>query len=82
MLLRSRWFTIAPWRRQPGFTFLPTECLIDAELELVSPSPQWINAVLASAEHPQTRQMEPVLGHISRRQLNDFLGCARRPPAS
>jgi tagatose 1,6-diphosphate aldolase len=55
------------------FVFHEPGRLRDGELELLSPSPAWIDAVLASAEHPTTVEKSPDLATLTRRQLNDFL---------
>jgi predicted acetyltransferase len=57
----------------PSFTFLDPGPLVDAELELVAPSEQWVDAVLASCRHPLSIQEAPALAETSRRQLLDFL---------
>jgi len=81
MLLRRRWFTPRFFKthlfpRQPPFTFLPTDRLLDQELELIQPAPRWVDSVLAAAADPETRRLDPALTHTSRRQLADFLSLA------
>jgi tagatose 1,6-diphosphate aldolase len=58
---------------RPSFTFLNPGPLVDAELELIAPSEQWIDAVLAACRHPLSIQQAPLLAETSRRQLLDFL---------
>ena len=56
-----------------GFKFLDTGSLVDGELELVTPSPCWIDAVLAACRHPMSLQKSPALADTSRQQILDFL---------
>ncbi|MGD0464823.1 MAG: GNAT family N-acetyltransferase [Tepidisphaeraceae bacterium] len=58
----------------PPFTFLDPGPLIDAELELVAPSEEWVDAVLAACRHPLSIQEAPALADTSQKQLLDFLG--------
>lgn len=50
--------------------------LIDDDLELVRPDAAWVDDVLASIGHPQTRQEDPAAGNWSRRTLLEFLRTA------
>jgi predicted acetyltransferase len=56
-----------------GFKFLDTGPLVDNELELITPSPRWIDSVLAACNHPLTLEKSPALADTSRRQILDFL---------
>ncbi|MDP9174296.1 MAG: GNAT family N-acetyltransferase [Planctomycetota bacterium] len=42
-------------------------------MQLVAPSPQWVDAVLATAHHPLTLQQAPELAGTTKRQLTEFL---------
>jgi predicted acetyltransferase len=67
----------------PPFTFLDPGSLVDAELELVAPTVQWVDAVLQACRHPLSLQEAPALAETSRRQLLDFLSACpggRQPP--
>ncbi len=55
------------------FNFLDSGPLIDNDLELVAPSRQWLNSVLAISQHPQTIEQAPDLAQISRDQLLEFI---------
>jgi predicted acetyltransferase len=50
--------------------------MIDAELELVSAQPKFIDDILAAARHPQTLREAPEMGRASRQGLTDFLAVA------
>src|SRR5580700_5752851 len=56
-----------------GFKFLETGPLVDDELELVTPSPAWVDAVLAACRHPTSLERSPALADTSRQQILDFL---------
>jgi predicted acetyltransferase len=56
-----------------SFSFIDLGPLIDAELELIPPSRQWIDAFLASAHHPLTFDKSPGLAEVTRRQVIDFV---------
>jgi len=60
----------------PGFKFLDPGPLIDNELELIPPSPQWIDPLLAACRDPQSRQRSPLLADTSRQHVLDFLKLA------
>lgn len=62
-----------PWLRSRRFVFLDPGKLRDDELELIPPAPHWVDAVLASAQHPHTRRAAPDMANLTRRQLHDFL---------
>src|SRR5580700_6972529 len=57
----------------PGFKFLDTGPLVDDELELVTPSLAWADAVLAACRHPTSLAQSPALADTSRKQILDFL---------
>jgi len=57
----------------PGFKFLDTGRLIDQELELVPPSEQWVDAMLAACKHPLSLEKSPALADGSRQQLLEFV---------
>ena len=85
--LRSRWFStgkspigsvrgrgLFSFRRAfPEPIFLDCGRLRDGELELIAPSADWTEAVIASARHPRTLREAPDMGKLSRSQLADFL---------
>jgi predicted acetyltransferase len=56
-----------------SFNFLDTGPLIDGDLELVVPSPDWVDSVLKSCRHPLSIRDAPALADTSRGQLVDFL---------
>jgi predicted acetyltransferase len=58
------------------FQFLDPGRLIDAELELVTPDPRWIDEVLDACKHPLTQRDAPAEASISRRKLHEFLSMA------
>jgi predicted acetyltransferase len=57
----------------PGFKFLDSGPMIDGELELVAPSHEWVDAVLAVCRHPMSLTQSPALADTSRQQILDFL---------
>lgn len=57
----------------PAFTFLDPAPLVDGELELVAPAPQWVDAVVAACHHPQTIRFAPEHARTDRQQLLDYL---------
>jgi len=67
-----------------GFKFLETGRLIDQELELVPPSEQWIDAMLAACRHPLSLEKSPALADASRQQFLEFVkSCPQgRQPAN
>jgi predicted acetyltransferase len=81
-LLRSRWFSTGSGQGRRFFTFrkpLPEPIFLDCgrprdgELELILPSQDWSEAVMASARHTLTLREAPELAKLSRSQLADFL---------
>jgi predicted acetyltransferase len=58
------------------FHFLDPGPLIDGELELVRPDPQWFDALLAACSHPLTVQDAPLEAKTTRKQLEQFLKIA------
>lgn len=56
-----------------NFKFLDPGPMIDGELELIPPSLQWADAVLAVCRHPASVQNSPALADTSRQQILDFL---------
>ena len=64
--------------------FLETGPLTDGELELVAPSEQWVEAVLAACRHPLTLEKSPALADASRQQILEFVkSCPQgRQPAN
>jgi predicted acetyltransferase len=73
MLLPSALLSRLPWARPRRFTFFDPGKLRDEELELVAPAPHWVEAVLRTAQHAETRRIAPEMGNLSRRQLQEFL---------
>lgn len=72
-------------RGASGFKFLETGPLIDGELELVAPSPRWVDAVLAVCRHPMSLSKSPALADTTREQILEFLkNCpdGHQPPNS
>jgi predicted acetyltransferase len=57
----------------PSFKFLDPGPLNDADLELIAPSEQWVDAVLKSCRHPRSMREAPALAETSRRLLLDFI---------
>jgi len=55
------------------FQFLDPGPLIDGELELITPSPEWIDEVLLACRHPLTQQLDPNQSLTSRQQLLEFV---------
>jgi predicted acetyltransferase len=58
------------------FQFLDPGPLIDGELELVSPDPQWFDDLLGACAHPLTAAQCPDEARTSRKQLEQFLRIA------
>jgi tagatose 1,6-diphosphate aldolase len=58
------------------FHFLDPGPLIDGELELVRPDPQWFDDLLAACAHPLTVRDAPAESKTSRKQLEHFLKAA------
>lgn len=81
-LLRSTRFAWTFWghgnsaAKLRRFSFLDVPPARDGELELVAPSAQWVDAVMASARHPMTLEQSPGLSGVSRRQLGNFLAAS------
>jgi tagatose 1,6-diphosphate aldolase len=61
-----------------GFKFLDSGPLVDGELELVEPSHQWVDAVVAACRNPVSIEHSPALGETSRQQVLDFLKACPR----
>ncbi|HZN67138.1 MAG TPA: GNAT family N-acetyltransferase [Tepidisphaeraceae bacterium] len=63
-----------------AFRFLDPGPLADRELELVTPEERWVDAVVASCQHPLTRAEapgdQPVDPWTTRQRLLDFLAAA------
>jgi tagatose 1,6-diphosphate aldolase len=59
-----------------GFKFLDTGPLIDNELELVAPSVNWVDPLLAACRHPMSQEQSPALADTSRQQVLDFIKAA------
>jgi predicted acetyltransferase len=69
-------------RRPAEFVFLDPGPLVDGELQLVEPAPQWIDAMLTAMHHPLSRREDPS-AVANRAQLQHFLKIApsgRQPP--
>jgi tagatose 1,6-diphosphate aldolase len=47
--------------------------LVDGELELVTPSPRWVEPLLAACKHPMSIEHSPALADTTRQQILDFL---------
>jgi len=58
------------------FRFLDPGPMVDRELELVHPDPQWFDDLLATCQHPLTVQNAPEEARTSRKQLEQFLRMA------
>ena len=58
------------------FHFLDPGPLIDGELELVRPDPQWFDDLLAACQHPLTVQDAPAESKTTLKQLEQFLRIA------
>jgi predicted acetyltransferase len=58
------------------FQFLDPGPLVDGELELVRPDPQWFDDLLAACNHPLTVQDAPAEARTTRKQLEQFLRVA------
>jgi predicted acetyltransferase len=58
------------------FKFLDPGPLIDGELELVKPDPQWFDGLLAACSHPLTVRDAPNESTTTRKQLEKFLRIA------
>ena len=56
-----------------SFKFLDAGQLVDGEMELITPSSRWIDAVMTACNHPLTLERSPALAETSRRQILDFL---------
>ncbi|HTL29219.1 MAG TPA: GNAT family N-acetyltransferase [Tepidisphaeraceae bacterium] len=62
-------------RRPVEFAFIDPGSLVDGELQLVTPEPRWVDAMLAAMEHPLSRQEDPGL-IVNRQQILHFLKIA------
>jgi tagatose 1,6-diphosphate aldolase len=62
-----------PFWGSPSFTFIDPGPLVDGELQLIAPTSQWIDSVLASCRHPLTAAQDAELAATNRRQLLDYL---------
>jgi len=60
-------------RLAQSFRYLDPGPLIDEELELVCPSEQWIDPILAACRDPLSVEQAPSLAQTTRQQLTDFL---------
>lgn len=58
------------------FHFLDPGPLVDGELELVRPDPQWYDDLLAATGHPLTARDAPNEAHTTRKALDYFLRSA------
>jgi len=58
------------------FQFLDTGPLIDSELELVPPDPQYFDDLLSACNNPLTIAQAPEEARTSRKQLEQFLRIA------
>lgn len=56
-----------------SFNFLDSPSLIDRELLLVEPSPQWVSDYVAACEHPMSLGQADGLIRPTRQQINDFV---------
>jgi predicted acetyltransferase len=63
-----------PWTG--AFAFLDPGPLVDAELELVAPGPQWVDGMLAAAGHPLTWRGTESYPDLTRPALERFLEAA------
>ena len=72
-LLRFGLLSKAPWNRARAFVFHDHFAFQDRELELIAPSVEWADALIASTQHPATLRYEPTLANLSRRQVIEFL---------
>ena len=58
------------------FRFFDPGPLVDRELELVTPHERWVDAAVASCQHPLTRVEAPLDAQTTRQRLLDFLAAA------
>jgi predicted acetyltransferase len=72
------------WGQSKTFQFTDPGPLMDGDLQLIAPGPQWIDAALAACAHPLTIQQAPDVARTTRQNLLDFLRVcpAGRQPAS
>jgi tagatose 1,6-diphosphate aldolase len=59
-----------------AFQFLDPGPLVENDLELIAPSPEWVDEVLLACRHPLTQKLDPNQSLTSRQQLLDFLKSA------
>ena len=66
--------TDAPAHRAP-FTFLDPGPLIDRELQLIPPTPAWLDDIVAACTHPLTARENPAMARpgYTREQVRAFL---------
>ena len=60
----------------PRFRFYDPGTLVDGELELVPPQPEWADDLLASAHHPMTLRDAPRDATVTRADLDVFFATA------
>lgn len=59
-----------------AFAFLDPGPLLDHELQLIAPSPQWLDEVVRSTAHPLTVRHAPDDANVNRAKLLEFLKAA------
>lgn len=57
----------------PPFRFLDPGPLIDRELELVTPDERWVDPLLRTLAHPDTRRLTPRDSELTREQIVNFV---------
>jgi tagatose 1,6-diphosphate aldolase len=57
----------------PSFRFVDPGPLVDGELELVTPDERWIDALLRTLTHPDTRRLMPKDAELTREQIVRFV---------
>jgi predicted acetyltransferase len=60
------------------FVHLDAGPLVDAELELVEPAREWIDAHMAALQHPLTQELFPEQARVTRSQLMEMVSHAPR----
>src|SRR4051794_7486157 len=57
----------------PQFRFVDPGPLIDRELELVTPDERWVDGLLRTLAHPDTRRLSPKDSELTREQIAHFV---------
>ena len=64
---------LAPSRAAAGFAFFDHGPLVDGDLELVKPHARWMNDLLTTCTHPETRAADPEHAATTRSEIEKFL---------